>query len=372
MKALFILLLQILFISTSFSQNTPENIPSDIQEYLLRVKESIKLKLDSCRINVRLGNWCANPLSICLSTPLEEKVNSLGLMLDWKMVYDDEMIERMVQLLKNEYRKEELDLLTDRQMNIYGKHLVFEELAVSKIRTDTSKVFLNVKDSLNKYRDKIAHDALYDNFDVFMHLKMDTTVLFQHVLDSVTSAKREDVIHGYLNNIHFNMLNLVEVCGYINNMRFVQPLINIAENPEKFNESNPGRIKESAIISLAQMNIEPYYSDLLKSYTFSLEEIRNKKVVVYLHIFHEVFNTQEAFRELSKYLFSSAYTMLTSEGPDGVAYEDTFRLITQNIENEELWKIIGDPQTFNLKEGRFKIYDWMQENYGEYKIKRFW
>jgi hypothetical protein len=91
-----------------------------------------------------------------------------------------------------------------------------------------------------------------------------------------------------------------------------------------------------------------------------------------IEMFAEFLHSQESFRELSKYLLSSAYTMYTSEGPAGVAYGTAFRYIMKYIENEDLWEIIGNPRTFDIKEGRFKIYEWMQENYGKYKIKRLW
>jgi hypothetical protein len=84
-------------------------------------------------------------------------------------------------------------------------------------------------------------------------------------------------------------------------------------------------------------------------------------------------HSQESFCELSKYLLSSAYTIVTGDlDLQGAAYETAFRYIMEYIENEDLWEITGNPDTFDIKEGRFKIYEWMQENYGKYKIKRLW
>jgi hypothetical protein len=191
-------------------------------------------------------------------------------------------------------------------------------------------------------------------------------------VDSFRKTEKEKALQTYLTQVHFDIDYLIEVCGNINDERLIKPLINIMENPEKFKNYAPNYLKQCVTYTFVQMKIEPYYSNYINSNTHSLEEIKKKQHITYLSIFAELLHSQESFRELSKYLLSSAYTMYTSEGPTGVAYETAFRYIMEYIKNEDLREITGNPDTFDIKEGRFKIYEWMQENYGKYKIKRLW
>jgi hypothetical protein len=257
-------------------------------------------------------------------------------------------------------------------MDIFSRNSSFERMAMSHIKADTSKIFRQVKDSLNKYRDINQHKGLYQYSEVFRYLGMDTTVRFHFLVDSFRKDEKEKVIQMYLTQVHFDMSSLIKVCGYINDERLIKHLIHIMENPERFKDYDPDYLKQCVIGALVRMKVEPYLSEFLKLNTYSLEEIKEMNHVTYLSIFAELLHSQESFRELSKYLLSSAYTILTSEGPGGVAYGTAFRYIIEYIENEDLWEIIGNPGIFDIKEGRFKIYEWMQENYGKYKIKRLW
>jgi hypothetical protein len=358
------------------SQNISDSIPGDIQKILLMIKEDIILKLDSCRTNNSLGTWYTDQLSKALwwSYSVDEKYADIldKLNLEWKMLYDDNMIERIIKLLNNEYRDDELSILVNRQIDIYTENSLFERMAMSHIKADTSKIFRQVKDSLNRHRDITLHEGLYQKSEVFRYLGMDTTTRFHFLVDSFRKNEKEKAIQMYLTQIYFDMGSLINVCGNINDERLIEPLIHIMENPGKFKNYDPDYLKQCVTGALVQMNIEPYLSECLKSNTYSLEEIKKMDSAPYLSIFAEFLHSQESFRELSKYLLSSAYTILTSEGPGGVACETAFRYIMEYIENEDLWEITGNPDTFDIKEGRFRIYEWMQENYGKYKIKRLW
>jgi hypothetical protein len=355
--------------------NTHESIPNDIQKKLLMIKENITLKLDSCRINSSLGRWHTDLLrKYLLDNPVKKEQDEAlyKLNLEWKMLYDDAMIERIIQLLNNEYRDDELSTLVNRQMDIFFRNSTFKHMAMSHIKADTSKIFLQVKDSLNKHRDITQHEGLYQYSEVFRYLGMDTTARFYFLVDSFRKTEKEKVIQTYLTQVHFDIGHLIKVCGNINDERLIKPLIHIMENPGEFKNYDPDYLKQRVTNAFIQMKMEPYLSECLKSNTYSLDEIKEKKMAPDIAMFAEFLHSQESFRELSKYLLSSAYTMYTSEGPAGVAYETAFRYIMKYIENEDLWEIIGNPSTFDIKEGRFKIYEWMQENYGKYKIKRLW
>jgi hypothetical protein len=374
-KILTITLLCGLSIMNCASKNIPDSIPGDIQKVLLKMKEYTILKLDSCRTNNSSGRWYADLLSKSLwsysvykkHADILDKVN-----LEWKMLYDDAMIERIIQLLNNEYKEDELSTLVNKQMDIFFRNSAFDYMVMSHIKADTSICFLQVQDSLNRHRDKNIHKGLFQTDEVFRYLGMDTTARYHFLVDSFRKDAKEKVIQTYLTQVHFDIDYLIRQCGQINDERLIKPLIYIMENPGRFKPYKPDYLKQCVIDAFIQMKIEPYLSECLKSNTHSLEEIKKKEIVPGLGIFAEFLHSQESFRELSKYLLSSAYTMYTSEGPAGVAYETAFRYFMEYIENEGLWEITGNPDTFDIKEGRFKIYEWMQENYGKYKIKRLW
>jgi hypothetical protein len=401
-KILFFVLLHVFLMTICFSQKDylqglPENTPEDIENRLLKIKSEIKLKLDSCRINDNVGNWFINYLSWCLNEypkDLKSKADSLNIVLDWMMVYDDDMIERIIQLLNNEYLKDELETLVNRQMAIFSQNSGFEQDAIWQMKIDTSKVFLMIKDSLNKHRNREIHPELYQNFDVFLYMQLDTTTRFRIVLDSVIKSEREKEKAYYLNKYYFDIKGLIKSCGYIKNKRLIKPLVNLLEkmierNNELSilitkNENNRDSIgiwydekRENGFLidatetTLVRLKVDPYYSEFIKNHSHSLEEIQKMEFAPYIEYIPDLLQNQEVFLEISKYLYSSAYTAFTSEGPAGKAYQYAYREIKNFIENKELQEIINKPD-FDLEKDRFIIYDWMQKNYGKYEIKRLW
>jgi uncharacterized protein YqfB (UPF0267 family) len=400
-KILFFALLHVFLTIVSFSQN----MVSDIQTYFIELKTDIKLKLDSCRTNTNLGNWRRNHLNVPLIQRLlflqklgtygenidnmRKKVDSLNLTLSWQMIYDDSMTERMIQLLNNEYRKDEFETLVNREMVLLSQNMGFEQDAMWQMKADTSKVFLMVKDSLNKYRNREKHPKLYQNFDVFLYMKSDTTARFRFVLDSVKKAEKEHIENYYLDNYHFDIEDLITVCGYVNDKRFVEPLINILkksksrideltkmlEEKESYDLRKEKNLNEKIIPiitdALVRMKVEPYRTDLLKKLTQPLDTIKKQNFTGSLGYLSSFADNPDYLLEISKYLYSEANTMYTSEGPEGTAYKDAYRKITEHIENKGLQDIINSPD-FNLEKDRFKIYEWMQKNYGKYEIKRLW
>jgi hypothetical protein len=389
-KRILILLLLLLRTLNCVTQE----IPAIIQRELNVLKAEANLKLDSCRTNDTLGYWHTAYLGSYLEYPInyKAKADSLNLKLSWQMVYDNTMIERIIQLLDNGYRKDELETLVNKQIMKYNKNS-FEKNAVWAMKVDTSKIFKQIKDSLDKHRNKDIHPNPYHNFEVFMYLKLDTTVRFHFVIDSITKAKSENIKNYYLDRYSFDYISLINVCRNINDKRLINPLIDLMgksikrihklsallengnEKPEKKYILENEQLEQNNIIrtvryALIKMKVDPYYSEYLKSMTYTLEEIKQEKYVdVYSYV--ELILSQESFRELSKYLHSEAYTDITSEGPVGKAYETACLLIMRYIENEDLHQIVNNPK-FNLETDRFKIYEWMQENYGKYKIKRIW
>jgi Trp operon repressor len=403
-KLILFILLHISFITVCH----PQNIMHDIQICFGWLKNDIKLKLDSCRTNPDIGDLhygyleyklieflrSADASSLHRKTweDVKKHLDSLNIQFSWQMVYDDNMVERIIQLLNNEYQQDELNTLINKNWQRI-KNKDWQRITMYAMRADTFKIFKHTVDSLNAHRDKNIHKSIYQDEEVFQFLRLDTTARFCFVLDSVIKSERRNILNDYLDNYHFDIEYLIKVCGYVNDKRFVESLLKLLD--QQVNKKNKleliltdsitfderaklvseKSIKENLIHTikhaLIRMKIEPYHSDFLKSCTLTIEELKEKSLVRPLQTFSTLLHTQESFLELSKYLHSSAHTMLTGDGPVGTAYKDAYWEIKKYIENKSLWDIINKPD-FNLENDRFVIYEWMQENYGKYEIKRLW
>ena len=332
-----------------------------------------------------------------------ELIDSLGLSLSISMIYDNEMRNRLVQLLRNEYRDDELDTLVNRQMRY--KILSHEREAIQICRFDTMSIFkLTVDSFYTELRNKNPEDSLiikYDyieknksKYDVFRFLQLDTTIVFKQAYNKIVAREcvreREDYLtdmYSYFSNIGY----LAELCGYIGDKRFIQPLIEIFDKPFEFENSEYESQWQESIYkkvsnALCRMHVEPYYSNYIKKRTLTMEQIKDEKVWLDFEISDFVFvlGTQDAFFELSKYLLSNkpymvvaADYIMTGDNDNGPKDQispvsnDAFHLIRDNIENEDIQKMIGiyrEDIDVLLK----PLYDWMQKNYGMYKIKRIW
>jgi hypothetical protein len=399
-KVLFFALLHMFLPIVCFSQN----IVSDIQTCFEELKTNIQLKLDSCRTNPDIGDFRYGLLKTKLINflaynkksssygktrhDLEKELDALNPQLHWQMIYDDSMIERMIQLLNNKYRKDEFDTLINRRWQRIEKK-DWKRIVMYTMKADTLKIFKYIKDSLNVHRNKNIHKDIYQDDEVFQYLRLDTTSRFRFVKDSLMQAEHERVVNDYLNSYHFEIGNLIRTCGYVNDKRFVEPLIDllnkikrraeeitkVLEEKESYDLENEKNLNEKIIPviknTLVRMKVEPYRTDLLKELTQPLDTVKKQDFTGkpdYLSIFAD---NPDYLLELSKYLHSDANTMITSEGFDGTAYEDAYITIKKYIKNKSLWDIINQPD-FDLEKDRFTIYDWMQKNYGKYEIKRLW
>jgi hypothetical protein len=96
-----------------------------------------------------------------------------------------------------------------------------------------------------------------------------------------------------------------------------------------------------------------------------------------------VLGTQKAYLELSKYLLSNKpygiiaidYSEYSESYPTSYTTpvsNDAFYLIQDNIENKDLQEMIGNKHVADDPKLSISIYNWMQKNYGKYKIRRIW
>jgi hypothetical protein len=167
---------------------------------------------------------------------------------------------------------------------------------------------------------------------------------------------------------------LAKISGYLNDPRFVQPLIEALDKPQNFE-------RKVVIEALVRMRVEPYYSDYVKRRTRTIEQIKSEQPRFKIEELIYVIGTQDAFLELSKYLLSDVTDLIimddySTDHADSKSTEypismTAFYLIQDHIENEDLQEMIKgkswrEPLIFH------QIYNWMQANYGKYKIRRLW
>jgi hypothetical protein len=257
----------------------------------------------------------------------------------------------------------------------------FDTLQIFKEALDsfyTDIINKNPEDSaiLRKYEYARKYQYVYD---VFKLLQLDTTNLYKQSYNKVVAKKRER--QELLNDPNANDTYLAKLCGYIGDKRFIQPLIDILNKPFDIDSTSIEIVREIMTESLVRMHVEPYYSDYVKKRTLTMEQIKdeNERLAFKLDDFVDVLGTQEAFLELSKYLLSNKpYSTDVIDYEDHAEYrhypasQDAFYLIQDNIENKEVQEMMGRKIFSENPELIQPLYDWMQKNYGKYKIRRIW
>jgi len=378
-RIVFILFFYILTLFIAFGQE----MPAFVKERLDSVKIKARIALEEVRIyengyrEMKGKLPEANLLSSEFSDKEIEVINGIGLKLQIGMVFDNEMRDRLVQLLRNEYRKEELDTLVNIQIN--NNISLFENDAMKICKFDTMQIFKTTLDSfyidLNN-KNQVQFSINMYKYDVFKLLHLDTTTIFKQVFNKIVTIEEERERENWLTNVNYNYTSFAILCGYINDERFIKPLVEALSKSSKSDNFQQEKVLEA----LARMRVEPYYSDYIKKRTLSEEQIMDEKNWLDFDIddFVYVLGTQEAFLELSKYLLSNKpYQM---EIIDYADHSEThynpislgaFYLIRDNIENKDIQAIIG-PNREDVEILLKPLYDWMQKNYGNYKIRRIW
>ena len=189
MKQIFFsIIFNFLLLSLVYSQE----IPTFIYQRLDSVKKNTKKELDEYRITEKGANLPCR-LSFQYADVFTYKetllIDSLNVNLSIEMIYDDEMRNRIIQLMRNEYREDELDTLVNRRINNRIKGLETETLQICKL--DTMYLF------------KVALDSFYINLpikdmsknmykhDILLHLQIDTMTIFKQAFKVVVERERE-------------------------------------------------------------------------------------------------------------------------------------------------------------------------------------
>lgn len=373
MKNIFaITLILIVFTLNSLCQQ----IPDDIQSTLDKLKAETRISLNDIRTNRQSKGFHVGLIQWALPDDQFKKAEKLNLKLDLGMIYDNDMRNRLLQLLKNEYRPDELDTLAEQ-----GVAMSFEaneRLALGICKFDTMKLFKNTLDSFfDQVKRKQPKDHGYKyfyNYNVFKILKLDTTLIFRQVLDSIIIKDKASYIYDLKNNNNEDLSSTAELCGYVNDKRFRQPLIESLSKPNNFR-------KEVVIKALARMKVEPYHTNLLKENTHTLSEVISGVNIDYT-LFTDVLRSQASFLELSKYLKSNIECMVVADEEYRRRHGDELkfcilRIIYNNLDNTDMKALVGNGAdkiyvpydiTPEWDAALDKLYNWMQKNYGKYQI----
>jgi hypothetical protein len=354
----------LLFLLPLSGNTQSQDLPEFVQNKLDMEKEETREYLINYRISKNLL-WPSYALGVLFSERESYILDSLGLKLHVSMVYDDDMRERMVELLENKYRQYELDTLINRYM-FELMDTRYKVRAVDMCKFDTIPFFKIMLDSINKANSNDRNNK-YKLFDL---LHLDTTLAYQTAYSETVKKDKERIETDYLTDTLRIETYIAELCGYVGDKRFVAPLEKILER-EKDNK----RVLEA----LVKMKVEPYYANYLTERTRSIEDIKKEKPRFSLDDFVYVLGNQEAYLELSKYLLSEVEgTVDVIDMPDTTMYSESpiyleaISLIGR-IKNPALQKIINTPNFDKKKESdRLKVYKWMQKNYGKYQIYRIW
>jgi hypothetical protein len=374
-------------ICTTIALNSAQaqNLPDFVQQRLEFFKKEAERSLENFRIwNVYIDGSMILPRLLSSYLPgggfsHQEilLIDSLNLNLSVGMIYDAEMRDRIVQLIRNEFREDELDALVNRQLK--GR-IDLEREAMRTCRFDTLDFFIVALDSfLIDQRNRNPDDSLLVRFEhierikhtytIFKLFQLDTTVVFKQAFSNIVERERERARMDYLTHGSFIPVELFELCGYIGDERFVKPLI---EALEKFDDTHQNQVITEALV---RMRVEPYFGEYVKSRTRTIEQIKNERPRFNIEEFVYLWGTQEAFLELSKYLLSNVPWQYEASDqgvyPVSSVFGEAFELIQYYIINADLQEMLKDKDHRSV-EMRIPLYDWMQKNYGNYEIRRIW
>jgi len=371
-KIYLITLLNLLFSNAILAQKLPEDIAKTINE----LKKETSIRLNNIRTNPKSGSLYISYIQWILPTEQFKKAEKLNLKLDLGLIYDNDSRNRLLQLLKKEYRGDEIDTLLTR----YLKEIIYaaEITALKSCKFDTMHLFKVALDSFYREIKRIKpNDYGYPhfyNYEVFKILKLDTTTVFKEQLEFIIEKRKNSFIKNIGNNKYVDLSSYAKLCGLINDKRFVQPLIEALNKPGNFN-------RQVVIEALARMKVEPYCTELLKENTKTISDIEFGESADWELLLYVIRN-QESFLELSKYLKSDAECSITSDEYYKRRYGDelkycVFEALYNNLENKDLKRILnigGDK--FNMPYDKTpeidvaveRLYLWMQKNYGKYKF----
>ncbi|MDR1974252.1 MAG: hypothetical protein LBQ31_06210 [Bacteroidales bacterium] len=376
----------------------------DCPEEVKVVFDKLKIKEKNNLTNFRHGyrnNFSFELMCWFRDHRLLEKAKKCNLSID--ILYDEPMRKRIIQLMSGEISSYEMDSIVARCSRYSNDYLKEKAFFMAKIDTlSIYKIALKELYANLKKEDKFDIDKVYSKayqMELFWQMELDTLNVYKHIYYNLLETRIKECENetiDYFSN-RFDCSSLAELCGYLKDKRFKKLLIAALDKPRMFN-------KEIVVEALVRMKVEPYYTQYIKERTRTLDEIKQERPNFRIEKFVNVVRTQESFREISKYLLSDVPYRIQMEDsynstpppatdtsfkdipleftknhtPTSRSFpisNDAYYLIKDNIENEDLQKItpdLGEIDESARKQIYQQVYDWMQKNYGKYRIRKIW
>jgi len=197
----------------------------------------------------------------------------------------------------------------------------------------------------------------------------DTIRTKEEILDSLLRDRYEEIRERYKNETRWRG-TFAQLASFINDERFVEPLRRVYhEEPEFYG------------LLLARMGVEPYLSRVEAELIARMQEPNSGRFFDRRRM-RFMPQTQTLFRQLSEYLIRDDrydfigrddayhYTRVAEILFLLLAHEEIRDLYTQEERDLFRFPSVEARRAFTKEHAR-RLYDWMQENYGNYKIRPF-
>jgi len=215
----------------------------------------------------------------------------------------------------------------------------------------------------------LGYSMRYRAIDVERIAQTDTMRTEEEILDSLLRHRYEEIRERFKNDTRWRRA-YARLASFINDERFIEPLKRVYnEDPEFYG------------YLLARMGVEPYLSRVEAELIARMKEDNsgrffNRERMRFMP------RTQTLFKHLSEHLLrDDTYDLIGRD--DAFHFRRVADVIFLNLANEEIRDLFTPEERESFRfprvEGRVaftkeharRLYDWMQENYGNYKIRPF-
>ncbi|MCL2415017.1 MAG: hypothetical protein FWC94_07220 [Bacteroidales bacterium] len=215
----------------------------------------------------------------------------------------------------------------------------------------------------------LGYSMRYREIDVERIAQTDTVRTEEGILDSLLRHRYEEIRERLKNDTRWRR-TFAELASFINDERFVEPLRRVYhEDPEFYG------------LVLARMGVEPYLSRVETELIAKMQEPNSGRFFNWERM-RFMPRTQTLFRQLSEHLLrDDTYDLLGID--DAFHFRRVAQVLFNLLANEEIRDLYTQEERdlFRFpsvqvrreftKEHARRLYDWMQENYGNYKIRPF-
>lgn len=374
-----ILLILLFHISPKvFSQNscektmlTPNEIQKKIDSIVCHDKQTLLnfRKIDFIKQYIYNRPMC-NYFDKCYYNCLFE-YNKCGIDFRVASYYDSQMRNRILQLLRNDFMEGELDSLIKKelsQITFIPKSSKCIDTLSQIYKKEKQLFYENKKDSLiSEYKDKY-------HFDLYVIIKACKFVYDEEIEMELLNLYNSQINWGNVSGVS---QNVGDISAYANIKEIIKVVLAAHGKTEHLNGWKYDPIKDENWKFDKTDTLDDLYTQQMA------------KNIEYLALVH----TDESYYELSKYLLSPRfiYSEEMEETNDDSNHNYNYHIkcfaflsIVYNVTNVDLYKslrFLWYYEQYNKFQNRRdnltdefcrKMYDWMQQNYGNYQLWYEW